>query len=324
MRGKMNMALIQCPECEKEVSNSAEKCPNCGYNIRNYIKLQEEEKLKEERRQAEEEYQKRKQEDQEKRKEARRIRYDKYFGTSKKKLVSYSVIVLIVAIMIAMISFYVITTKDIREIKNETPDCVERLNDIENNLYKYNVIADTKVYVLNYLSFELADGAIGEIRELYNELSDSDKTKYNEYLQVTYDMSWDDLDSAFRKYGLNTSDRFEYIENGDDFYKNLLNKMRSGYEESKGDVTVTNKDCMSSGDNFVISGTVKNTTKSTVYFVKVKVTLNNDSGDVLNTENTYAVGDEGLAPGESSTFTCYIDKVDNGTKFNAYVYDYDY
>ena len=25
------MALIQCPECEKEVSEDAEVCPNCGY-----------------------------------------------------------------------------------------------------------------------------------------------------------------------------------------------------------------------------------------------------------------------------------------------------
>lgn len=27
------MAIIQCPECGKEVSNSAKNCPNCGYPI---------------------------------------------------------------------------------------------------------------------------------------------------------------------------------------------------------------------------------------------------------------------------------------------------
>lgn len=27
------MALIQCPECGKQVSNSAKNCPNCGYPI---------------------------------------------------------------------------------------------------------------------------------------------------------------------------------------------------------------------------------------------------------------------------------------------------
>ena len=29
------MALIKCPECEKEISNKAESCPNCGYQLKN-------------------------------------------------------------------------------------------------------------------------------------------------------------------------------------------------------------------------------------------------------------------------------------------------
>lgn len=28
------MSMIQCPECNKEISDSAQKCPNCGYPIR--------------------------------------------------------------------------------------------------------------------------------------------------------------------------------------------------------------------------------------------------------------------------------------------------
>jgi hypothetical protein len=27
------MALINCPECQKEISNKATSCPNCGYPI---------------------------------------------------------------------------------------------------------------------------------------------------------------------------------------------------------------------------------------------------------------------------------------------------
>lgn len=30
------MALVKCPECGKEVSNSAAVCPNCGYGIKKY------------------------------------------------------------------------------------------------------------------------------------------------------------------------------------------------------------------------------------------------------------------------------------------------
>ena len=29
----MNMALINCPECNKEISDKAKSCPNCGCPI---------------------------------------------------------------------------------------------------------------------------------------------------------------------------------------------------------------------------------------------------------------------------------------------------
>ncbi len=39
------MALIKCPECGREnVSDSAEMCPNCGFNIKEYYKQKTEEK----------------------------------------------------------------------------------------------------------------------------------------------------------------------------------------------------------------------------------------------------------------------------------------
>ena len=28
------MALIQCPECEKQISSNAESCPHCGYPMK--------------------------------------------------------------------------------------------------------------------------------------------------------------------------------------------------------------------------------------------------------------------------------------------------
>ena len=32
------MALIKCPECKHEISDKAEICPNCGYNVGRFIK----------------------------------------------------------------------------------------------------------------------------------------------------------------------------------------------------------------------------------------------------------------------------------------------
>lgn len=31
------MALIHCPECDKEVSDRAKACPNCGFPIEDYV-----------------------------------------------------------------------------------------------------------------------------------------------------------------------------------------------------------------------------------------------------------------------------------------------
>ncbi|MBQ0009227.1 MAG: zinc ribbon domain-containing protein [Firmicutes bacterium] len=29
------MALVKCPECKKEISDSADSCPHCGYKLKN-------------------------------------------------------------------------------------------------------------------------------------------------------------------------------------------------------------------------------------------------------------------------------------------------
>lgn len=45
------MALINCPECGKEVSNAAESCPHCGYPIKNYIQEAQQKRIEFERKQ---------------------------------------------------------------------------------------------------------------------------------------------------------------------------------------------------------------------------------------------------------------------------------
>ena len=43
------MALIKCPECKKKVSESAGKCPNCGFDLSSYTPPAEKELTEEER-----------------------------------------------------------------------------------------------------------------------------------------------------------------------------------------------------------------------------------------------------------------------------------
>ena len=40
------MALINCPECKKEVSDSASSCPFCGYSVAKHVKKEKSKKLK--------------------------------------------------------------------------------------------------------------------------------------------------------------------------------------------------------------------------------------------------------------------------------------
>lgn len=39
------MALIQCPECQKEISDQAKFCPNCGYKL-NAMSVEDKNKIK--------------------------------------------------------------------------------------------------------------------------------------------------------------------------------------------------------------------------------------------------------------------------------------
>ncbi len=35
------MAIIQCPECGKEVSDKAGNCPHCGFGVKQYMEDEE-------------------------------------------------------------------------------------------------------------------------------------------------------------------------------------------------------------------------------------------------------------------------------------------
>ena len=56
------------------------------------------------------------------------------------------------------------------------------------------------------------------------------------------------------------------------------------------------------GDWYTITGTVTNTGDRRVRFVKVECDLEHRSGEIIDTDWTYAVSSEGLAPGASKSF----------------------
>lgn len=71
-----------------------------------------------------------------------------------------------------------------------------------------------------------------------------------------------------------------------------------------------------------VDGYVKNNTYKTYYFIKLRAAFKDKDYNVLDTATTYACGDEGLAPGESTKFTIYADYDSKIEWVTVQVYDW--
>lgn len=84
----------------------------------------------------------------------------------------------------------------------------------------------------------------------------------------------------------------------------------SPYNTSKMSTDIEiSKVTLSSGSCYIYAkGTVTNNGTKTYDYVKIKGVFKNTYGTVIDTDWTYAVGSEGLAPGESKTFQLSVPK----------------
>lgn len=73
----------------------------------------------------------------------------------------------------------------------------------------------------------------------------------------------------------------------------------------------------------ICTGKVKNTGEQIYYFVTVKGSFKDSAGNVLDTDSTYAVGSEGLAPGESSSFRLSVKRDYDITECTVSILDFD-
>ena len=79
------MALINCPECDRKVSDSADTCPNCGYNIKSYLIRQKQAQVEAERKAQQKELERKRTEEQALRKQKIDAYKGKYLGTKKQR-----------------------------------------------------------------------------------------------------------------------------------------------------------------------------------------------------------------------------------------------
>lgn len=94
--------------------------------------------------------------------------------------------------------------------------------------------------------------------------------------------------------------------------------------ESAEDVLVFSDVSISHNSSYTVcTGTLTNNGRRTYTFIEVKGKFKDSSGKVLDTDWTYAVGSEGLAPGESTTFRISVDKNWDIKKCTMEILDYD-
>ena len=87
-------------------------------------------------------------------------------------------------------------------------------------------------------------------------------------------------------------------------------------------LTVSDVSVYSSYSFTYAEGSLKNNSDTTVKYVKIKGTFKSYSGTVIDTDWTYAVGGEGLEPGESCKWKMFVDRDSSIKDCEVTVLDY--
>ncbi|SEM59343.1 zinc-ribbon domain-containing protein [Butyrivibrio sp. ob235] len=194
------MAMIECPECKRPISDQAKSCPHCGYPLR-------------------------------KQNNSISQRDDDGFTTWQKILLVCLVIVGVLGI----------------------------------------------IYIINYFKKPTTTSS------LYDE------TYLNPY---SGNNSYSNNNSYSRNYS--------YKSSADDFdYEYYTNRNR--------DLVKTVTKVYSNSSYTICEGTLKNNGTDKYTFIRVKGAFKDKNGNVLDTDWTYAVGQEGLSGGEQTTFRLSVD-----------------
>lgn len=123
-----------------------------------------------------------------------------------------------------------------------------------------------------------------------------------------------DDNSSYEKGGITLSPG-KSSDRGNDSY--------SGYESAYSALKFSNIYVSHNSSYTVCTGKVTNNGKKTYRFVTIKGSFENSYGTVVDTDSTYAVGSEGLAPGESKSFRMSVKKDTTIEDCSISITDYD-
>ena len=254
---------------------------------------------------------------------------NKYFGSPIKKI-AWGLVACAILGLVIMVGMYISKENQITEAIEDSKGYVDKIKGCVSSIDSTLSSAD---YVFgSFASDDAVDNVTDDLWDisLYMEWIDSD---YKEDVRVadaiesyvefkTSCASWEEYKTYINeKYFVADSNEAsaEKLVKGASYSSNA--EMAEARRNSS--VIVESLNHSSSGSNYKVYGTVTNNTSYTVKFVKVKVSMKDADGKVIDTETTYACGGEGLKPGESTKFDCYIKKDSKAKNFSAEIYEYD-
>lgn len=323
-------ALVKCPACGRDrVSDSAIACPECGFAIKQYfdkIKLEEKRKT---RLSVQLETQKQRQEDNAKRKSEKK---NKLFG-SPQKIAAWISVCCIVLGLFVILGFYIHKEKEILDHIEHAQmwfdDIKEDVDKLQNELEDFDRVSDHEPTIIENKEMESIEKLVKNI-SLYKDMAEYN-IGFDERVVISFDSyikrntsykSWDEYKNFLENKYL--------VSNTPENSAAQLIKARtySSYEElwaakRKKSLFVDSVYISTNSSYHVVSGSVTNNTSSTVKFVVVEIHLKDEDGKTFDTDTTYACGEEGIQPGASAKFECYLDKDNRTDSCSASILRYD-
>ena len=146
-----------------------------------------------------------------------------------------------------------------------------------------------------------------------------DSSLYGTMMAVPSD-EYDTYSSHIKKI-LNT---IKYIPSADDASSGDTTSSIASYATEPANLfELSNGQWYSNSLYTICEGTVSNVSNRTYKFIKVKGMFKDTENNVIDTATTYACGDEGLAPGESTTFRLSVNRNDSIASVSYAVYEYE-
>lgn len=262
------MALINCPECGNEVSDKADVCPKCGFNIGKYL---QEEKERSEKEEKERKYR----EEKDKHDEKIKVLKNKLFGSKIKKIVWIVSIILCVGLCIWGHSVH----NNMKMCKKYASELVETYSELNGHLLDSKIIGGYKIYDIDVYTLVGAESELYLTEAYYKKLNRTQKESFDKWIDSNYYMSFEELKGNIAEYGIDGK------SHSIDEHKEKLNNMRNAMlEEIANRVKIVDQSLEADGNYYNYTGKIQNNTDRTISYLKYTIYIYDENGNLENSD----------------------------------------